>query len=158
VLTILQPVSMGPWVSGQSGIWVAENGRYPQPKDAIAFAPPDDAKDLAALDRRLVDVPDAAALREALGGALYDKAVADAKNKLRQYLEDWEQVERNTIPLRAILDGKSEPRRDELRKILAGEGLSEKDLTANWFHLQRARRDEVRVKLAAISARVAPRT
>jgi hypothetical protein len=103
-------------------------------------------------------VPDAAALREALGGAAYDKQVDDAKNKLRSYLEDWEAVERNSIPLRALLDGTSEPRREELKKILAGEGLTEKDLLANWFHLARSRRDHVRVKLASISARLAPRT
>lgn len=156
VLTILQPVSMGPWVSGQSGIWIAENGRWPA-KGAIAFAPPEASSDLVALDAKLVDVPDAAALREALGGALYDKQVDDAKNKLRQYLEDWEGVERNSIPLRALLDGPSEARREELKEILAGEGLTEKDLLANWFHLTRTRRDQVRVTIASLSARLAPR-
>lgn len=157
VLVFLQPVSLGPWLSGQDGIWVAENGRWPA-KDTLAFAPPDAAKDLVALDATLVDVADAASLREALGGARYDEQVEDAKRRVKQYLEDWEQVERDSIPLRAVLDGKSEPRREELARILAGEGLSEKDLRANWFHLTRARRDEVRVKIAAVSARVAPRT
>ncbi len=157
VLTVLQPVSMGPWVSGQSGIWVAERGRWPV-KGSIAFSPAEATADLVALDAKLVEVPDAAALRAALGGNAYDQQVDDSKRRLRQYLEDWEQVERNSIPLRSLLEGPSEPRRDELKKILAGEGLSEKDLLANWFHLTRTRRDDVRVKIAAISARVAPRT
>lgn len=156
VLTVLQPISMGPWVSGQSGIWIAERGRWPV-KGSIAFSPAEATADLVALDAKLADVPDAASLREALGGTDYDRQVEDSKRRLRQYLEDWEQVERNSIPLRALLEGPSEPRRDELKKILTGEGLSEKDLLANWFHLTRTRRDDVRVKIAAISARVAPR-
>lgn len=156
VLTVLQPVSMGPWVSGQSGIWIAEKGRWPV-AGSIAFSPAEATADLAALDAKLVDVPDAAALREALGGAAYDSSVDDSKRRLRQYLEDWEQVERNTIPLRALLEGPSESQRNELKKILSGEGLSEKDLLANWFHLTRQRRDDVRVKIASVSARVAPR-
>lgn len=157
VLVILRPVSLGPWVSGQEGIWVAEKGRFPAPGE-LAFAPPHATGDLAALERTLDDVPDAAAMREALGGERYDQQVEDAKRRLRQYLEDWEQVERSSIPLRAILQGPSEERRAELGRILAGEGVTEKDLLANWFHLTRERRDEVRVRIAAISARVRPRT
>ena len=155
-LTILQPVSMGPWVSGQAGIWIAEKGRWPV-KGSIAFSPAEATADLTALDAKLVDLPDAAALREALGGAAYDVAVDDSTRRLRQYLEDWEAVERNTIPLRAVLKGPSQAKRDELQRILSGEGLSEKDLLANWFHLTRARRDDIRVKIAAVSARIAPR-
>jgi hypothetical protein len=37
-LVLLQPLALGPWVSGQAGIWVSEAGRMP-PHDVVAIVP-----------------------------------------------------------------------------------------------------------------------
>ncbi len=153
LLVLLQPLSLGPWLSGQEGIWVAERDRMPA-AGTLAAVPGDEP--LAALDTRLVDVPDAAGLRETLGGARYDERLAAMREALRAYLEDWRSVERASRPLRAVLDGTSTPRRRELLAAMDVEGVTEKDLRAPWFHLSPARRDAVRPLLSSLAARIAP--
>ena len=124
------------------------------PAGILAAVPGDEP--LRALDARLVDVADAAGLREALGGPRYDERMAGMREALRSYLEDWGSVERASRPLRAVLDGTSTPRRRELLAAMDAEGVTEKDLRAPWFHLSPARRDAVRPLLSSLAARFAP--
>jgi hypothetical protein len=137
VLVFLQPLSMGPWHSGQEGIWVAERGRMPPP-DTLGFVP---AKEpLGELDAKLSAVGTIARLREVLGSRAYDERVSQSRASLREYLAQWSRVERAAAPLRAQLDGKSAARREEVLRALLGASLTEKDLRAPWFHLCPERR------------------
>jgi len=142
-LAFLQPLALGPW-RGRPGIWVAEADRL---APGVGFVPY--GEELTALDVRLEAVSDAAGLRDVVPD--YDDRTAAAQSRLRSYLEDHAFVERQAAPLRAMLDGGNVRRRDELRRILAREGVTEKDLRAPWFHLSSERRDEVRWALVTFA-------
>lgn len=151
LLVFLRPLALGPW-RGNPGVWVSEPDRTP-PRETVAFLP--GGEEVRDVDPRLEDVPDAPALREALGAAAYDERVEAAKRALRGYLEEWAQAERVSRPLRAALDGPSTARVEETRALLAGAGLTEPDLRAPWYHLPRERRAQVLERLAGLAPLIA---
>ena len=102
MLVVLEPLAMGPWFSGHAGVYIAERERMPAP-GTLGLVPPGES--LPELDEKLDDVRELRALREILGGGAYDERVRDAARAVRQYLEDWQVVERHSAPLRAVLLG-----------------------------------------------------
>ena len=150
VLVFLQPLSMGPWLSGQDGIWVAERGRMPPP-DTLGFVPA--REPLAELDAKLATVGTIASLREAMGSRAYDERVSHCRDALKEYLTQWSRVERSAAPLRALIDGKSAARREEVLRALLGAGLAEKDLRAPWFHLCPERRKMAEERIRELADR-----
>lgn len=150
VLVFLQPLALGPWLSGQDGIWVAENGRLP-PAETMGFVP--GGTDLKALDPKLLSAATRDELREACGDD-YDARVEASRRALAGYLEEWRVVERLSAPIRAALDGPDSQRRGEVQGQLDARGLSEKDLRAPWFHLAPERRAEVLPLLSEVAKRL----
>jgi hypothetical protein len=150
VLVFLQPLTLGPWLSGQEGIWVAERAQMP-PEGTLGFVPAGES--LPALDARLTSAATTASLREALGGRAWDDRVASSRDGLRRYLAEWSRVERAAAPLRARLDGGSEARRDEVLRALLDAGLTEKDLRAPWFHLCPERRKMALERIRELAGR-----
>jgi hypothetical protein len=154
MLTVLEPLAMGPWFSGQSGIYVAERGLMPR---AIGFVP--QVESIAEVDAKLEQVSDTETLREALGGVRYDEQVREAKNAVQQYLELWSQVEAQASAWRTLVGGHREALRTAALTALEREGVSENDLSVPLFSLPRARRSELAQKLAALAvarAAIAP--
>jgi hypothetical protein len=149
VLAFLQPLALGPWFSGQPGIYVAEPSRMPPPA-TLGFVPR--VESIAEIDRKIADAPDTRAMREALGGATYDEAVAAVTHDLSQYLEAWQHVERESRPWRAIVQGHSDALREAALRALHDQGLHERDLSVPLFQLSKTKRAELAQKLAALAA------
>jgi hypothetical protein len=145
LLVLLQPLSVGPWLSGQDGIWVAERGRM-APTGTIGFVPGD--MDLRELDRSIEDAKTVADLREALGGAEYDEQVEQSRWAIAGYLDELSEVARRSAPLCAALRSSDPQGRERTLQLLESAGLYEKDLMAPWFQLSKERRAEVRLLLA----------
>ena len=150
VLVFLQPLAIGPWVSGQPGIYVAETGLMP-PAPTLGFVPR--AENLPEVDAQIANAPDASALREALGGARYDEQVTDVRGDLGQYLEIWRALETEAAPWRALVGGHREATRIAALEVLRSEGLTEQDLHAPLFSVPKARRAELAARMVALSAK-----
>lgn len=148
VLVFLQPLTLGPWFSGQPGIYVSELSRMP-PAQTLGFVPR--VESIADAAAKIGDALDTAAMREALGGARYDAEVADVKHELAQYLETWQHIERESQPWRSILAGNRDALRTAALNALAGEGVSERDLSVPLFQLSKSRRAELAQKLSTLA-------
>jgi hypothetical protein len=136
-LVFLQPSLLRPWYSGVPTIFVASLQQRVDPR-TIGFVPAD--IDLPDAERRLQDVTDTAALREALGRSALDDAVAETLVVLDRLNRAHAESERWAEPLRRKLQS-GEPAESQWAKDwLAGHGLTESDLCTAWHHLPRERR------------------
>ena len=144
-LVFLRPRELRPWFSGVADVYVA-----PVCNDAravvVGFLPahvaPQDAE--RCLDG-VASVPD---LREALGGRLYDEAVAETRAGLERLNRDLAETEMLAEPLRRRLQSSDRAEAESTREWLSRNGLKEADLCSAWHHLPRDRRARLRDALA----------
>jgi hypothetical protein len=136
-LAMLRPRSLAPWFSGVPEIYVAEAGLAPV-ADHMVYAPTEWSAAEGA--RALEGLPDAQAVREALGGRLHDERLADLAANLRRLTAEMEASERLARPVRRVLQTGTRAAREAVRDDMARSGVSERDLCSAWHHIPRDRR------------------
>jgi hypothetical protein len=148
-LAVLRPLAVTPWHSGVPEVYVASAGLVPM-ADCMTFVPA--AWATADGARALDGLPDPAAVREALGGRLYDKQLADLASRLRQLNTAMGNSERLAHPVRRMLQSGVVAEREKVRGDMARDGISERDLCSPWHHVSRPRREAVNDWLRARAA------
>jgi hypothetical protein len=146
-LIFLRPLELHPWHAGVPFVYVARATRTADPA-TVGFVPGD--VDLAAARRLALDLPDTRALRDALGGRLYDEAVTDTRRRLEELAAELEQTERAGGPLRQALQAADPRRKDWARETMRRLGIDENDLCAAWHHLPRERRGWMKEALGGL--------
>jgi hypothetical protein len=141
-LVVLQPERLIPWRSGMPEVYVAAAELTFLPA-VMACVPADWATPEG--ERRLGGLPDAAAVREVLGGAEHDKRLADLAGRITSLERALAQSEHLAAPVRARLQSGSLRERASLREEMRSHGIGERDLCSAWHHLPR----EARARLDA---------
>jgi hypothetical protein len=136
-LVVLAPRLLAPWHSGVPEVYVAQASLGVMPQH-MACVPQEWAT--PAGERRLSGLPDAAAVREVLGGRLHDERLADVAARLTALAAALEASERLARPLRAQLQSGSLASREAVRRQMRTCGIDERDLCSAWHHLPRERR------------------
>ncbi|MBZ4421327.1 hypothetical protein [Myxococcus sp. RHSTA-1-4] len=136
-LVFLRPLHVQPWDSGVPGVYVARATR-PVDLSTVAYCP--GSIPLESVEPLAREVADAAELREALGGRVYDEAVSGALHALDGLVAEMESAETRAEPLRRALQSNQRDVRLRARDELARLGLKENDLCAAWHHVPRERR------------------
>jgi hypothetical protein len=146
-LVVLEPGRLVPWHSGVPEVYVAQADLQPPP-GVMACVP--QAWATPAGERRLAGLPDAAAVREVLGGREHDARLADLAGRIGALTQALAASEVLAAPLRAQLQSGSAAQRDSLRRQMRDAGIGERELCSAWHHLPR----EARARLAAWLPRV----
>lgn len=136
-LVFLEPMALRPWFSGVDHVYVAPVTRMP-PADSIAVVP--GGVSLAAVAAEAPALRTAAALREVLGGRIYDAQLSHTRHRVHSLQRSLADAERHAMPLRRCLQGADADLRDEARDAMQERDISEHDLCAAWHHLSDARR------------------
>jgi hypothetical protein len=137
-LAVLRPALIAPWFSGVAEVYVAPAGVAPM-SHGMAFVPTNWATREGA--SALAGLPNAQAVREALGGRLHDEQLADQARRLGRLQAEMEASERLASPVRRTLQSGTLAERGRLRDAMARHGISERDLCSAWHHIPRPRRD-----------------
>jgi hypothetical protein len=139
-LVILRPLSLHPWHSGVPHVCVAR-ARPGVDAATIGFVPGDRA--LTAAARMARELTDTFQWREALGGRVYDEAIAESLYVLDRLAAELAQTEEFAAPLRGRLQSSDRQLRERARTEMERVGLTEADLCTAWHHLPRQRRGEI---------------
>lgn len=136
-LVVIRPRVLNPWHSGVPEVYVADVACGVQ-ADCMAWVPQTWAT--AQEEHRLQGLPDAAAVREVLGGRLHDERLLDLAHQLEALNAALAESERWAAPVRAQLQSGSAAARQALRQEMNAQGIGEGELCAAWHHLPRQRR------------------
>jgi hypothetical protein len=136
-LVFLQPRELRPWFSGVAQVYVG-----PVQCDArtvtVGFLPAD--FDPMCAENVIEGVTTLVDLREALGGRVYDEAIAETRASLLRLNRELAEAEAFAEPLRRRLQSSDRAEAEAARDWLSARGLDETDLCAAWHHLPRGRR------------------
>jgi hypothetical protein len=91
--------------------------------------------------KALADLTDPQAIRETLGGSLYDEHMAHLAANLHRLNVEQRASEKLARPVRRILQSGVLAKREALQRDMAQHGVSERDLCSAWHHIPRERRD-----------------
>ncbi len=146
-LVFLQPMQLHPWRSGVPSIFVADARRGCDP-DSFGFVP--GGQPGAAVARALAGAGSRLELREALGGARYDEALQDTRERIGALARSLATSEQRAGPLRGMLQSSEGRLRDRARELMLRADIDEHDLCAAWHHLPADRRAALSAGLAAL--------
>lgn len=147
-LVILRPLALGPWHSGVPHIYVSR-ARSGVDCGTVGFVPGDVPLSEAA--RLVGGAADTRELRDALGGRVYDDAVAESLHQLDRLGEELARTEAFADPLRKLLHSASRDSRERAKAEMARVGLTESDVCSAWHHLPRDRRAWIEEALKRIT-------
>jgi len=145
-LVFLQPKQLTPWHSGVGQVYVASADHVVDPR-TVAYLPGHITPESMA--GVLVDIPDAAALREVLGGGVYDEARRHDLAALKALEVDLRDVDQLAEPVRRVFQSGDRQRVDAIRLWMERNAVTEADLCSAWHHLPRTRRERLRDALLA---------
>jgi hypothetical protein len=147
-LVILRPLALGPWHSGVPHIYVSR-ARLGVDFGTIGFVPGDVPLSEAA--RLVGGAADTRELRDALGGPIFDEAVAESLHQLDRLGEALARTEAFADPLRKRLHSANRDTRERAQAEMARVGLTESDVCTAWHHLPRDRRAWIEEALRKIA-------
>jgi hypothetical protein len=148
-LVVLRPKALQPWHSGVAEVYVASASQAPLPQH-MALVPT--AWTTAEGVRMLDGLPDAAAIREVLGGQRYDEYRVDLAGRLRALQAELEASERLAYPVRRRLQSGAQAEREAVRRDMEQHNISERDLCSAWHHIPVSRRVALNEWLAQASS------
>jgi hypothetical protein len=139
-LVLLHPAGLGPWHSGVPEVYVAQADLTLAPA-LMACVPQQCATPQG--QQALAGLPDAAAVREVLGGREHDQRLADLAARITALQQSLAASERLAAPVRALLQAGSSREREAVRREMREQDIGERDLCSAWHHLPRAARSRL---------------
>lgn len=136
-LVFLRPRELELWHSGVPEVFVAP-AESRVDAESVALVP--ELSRLPAVAAAAPQLESRAALRELLGGRVYDEACAGALADLERLNRELAEVERTAEPLRRRFQSRDPRLRDQARERMAALGIDEADLCTCWHHIPRPRR------------------